>query len=452
VTIRSFPLLRNATYALRGGFLVRPLLISIALGVAGAVLSSLEETVPAVSAWVPSVLFPSHADPQVSQIVLATIAGSIMTVVSIVFAILLMTLTLASMQFSPRILLSFVKDRVTQWTLGIFLGTFAYCMAALPAARSLPRPFAPVATVTCAMLLAVMCVAWLIFFIHHISEAISVNHIVDRIARETEGVIDEVMPDSRRHAYEPEGVPFDDDKREVAVGSPVSGYIRYVDSGRLLALAAQFKLRVRVLRRVGHFVPAGVGLFGAAPAERLDPERMRELQATFDIGPTRTLQQDIEFGVIQIVDIALKAISTAVNDPSTAITCVDQLGRILIRFMSRHVPVSLLCDPPHVVRVIMPWIGTESLLDTAFEQIRHYSASDIAVSLRLLRALDDIASICTEPRAIESLIARGRRIVAGCAERLIAEHTEKLRSRLLVLEARLRPLVAAGASEASRLP
>lgn len=449
MTSRSFPLLRNAMYALRGGFLVRPLLISIALGLAGAVLSSLEETVPAVSAWVPSVLFPSHADPQVAQIVLATIAASIMTVVSIVFAILLMTLTLASMQFSPRILLSFVKDRVTQWTLGIFLGTFAYCMAALPAARSLPRPFAPVATVTCAMLLAVMCVAGLIFFIHHISEAISVNHIVDRIARETEGVIDEVMPDVRRHAYEPEGVPFDDDKREVTVGSPVSGYIRYIDSGRLLALATQFRLRVRVLRRVGHFVPAGVALFGAAPAERLDPERVRELQTTFDIGPTRTLQQDVEFGVIQIVDIALKAISTAVNDPSTAITCVDQLGRILIRFVSRQVPVSLLCDPPHVVRVILPWIVTESLLDTAFEQIRHYSASDIAVSLRLLRALDDIASTCAEPRVIQSLIVRGRRIVSGCAERLSAEHTEKLRSRLHALEARLQPAATAGVSEAS---
>jgi uncharacterized membrane protein len=129
-----------------------------------------------------------------------------------------------------------------------------------------------------------------------------------------------------------------------------------------------------------------------------------------------------------------------------------QLGRILIRFVSRHVPVSLLCEPPHVVRVILPWIGTESLLDTAFEQIRHYSASDIAVSLRLLRALDDIASTCTEPRVIESLIVRGRRIVSGCAERLSAEHTEKLRSRLLALEARLQPLVAAGASEASRLP
>ena len=443
------PVLRTAMYALRGGFLVRPLLISIALGLLGAVLSSLEETVPVLSAWVPTVLFPSHADPQVAQIILATIAASIMTVVSIVFAILLMTLTLASMQFSPRILLSFVKDRVTQWTLGIFLGTFAYCMAALPAARSLPRPFAPVATVTCAMFLAVICVAWLIFFIHHISQAISVNHIVDRIARETEGVIDDVMPDSQRYAYEPEGVPFDGNRSEVLVDSAVSGYIRYVDTGRLLNLAKTFKLRVRVLRRIGHFVPAGVALLRASPGERLDPERVRELRSAFDIGPTRTMQQDVEFGVIQIVDIALKAISSAVNDPSTAITCVDQLSRILIRFVSRNVPVSLLCDPPHVVRVIVPWLGTENLLDTAFEQIRHYSASDIAVSLRLMRVLDDIASTCGDPRLVESLVVRGRRILAGCAERLRPDQIEKLRQRLSALEARMDPVRTADASEAS---
>ena len=120
-----------------------------------------------------------------------------MTVVSIVFAILLMTLTLASTQFSPRILISFVRDRTTQWTLGVFLGTFSYCMAALPAARALPQPFVPVATVTGAMVLALVCVGWLIYFINHISQSISVNHIVDRIARETELVIEELMPDPR---------------------------------------------------------------------------------------------------------------------------------------------------------------------------------------------------------------------------------------------------------------
>ncbi len=138
------PWLRHVIYSLRGGFLVRPFSIALALGAAGALVSLLEETFPAVSQWVPHTLFPSHADPQVAQVILAAIAGSIMTVVSIVFAILLMTLTLASMQFSPRIIVSFSRDRVTQWTLGVFLGTFSYCMAALRAARSLPQPFSPV--------------------------------------------------------------------------------------------------------------------------------------------------------------------------------------------------------------------------------------------------------------------------------------------------------------------
>src|SRR5450759_1161500 len=106
------------------------------------------------------------------------------------------------------------------------------------------------------------------------------------------------------------------------------------------------------------------------------------------------------------------AISTAVNNPSTAITCIDHIGGIMIRFVNRSVPAALLCDPPHVVRVIIPWIAVENLLETAFEQIRHYSASDVAVSLRLLRAFDDIASTCSDPRIVESLVMRGRRIVA----------------------------------------
>jgi uncharacterized membrane protein len=146
--LKQLPLrLRSAAYALRGGFLVRPMIIAVVLGLCGAVLSSVEEAAPAAATWIPATLFPSHDDPQVAQTILSVIATSIMTVVSIVFAILLMTLTLASMQFSPRILISFVRDRGTQWTLGIFLGTFSYCVAALPAARSLPHPFSPVATV-----------------------------------------------------------------------------------------------------------------------------------------------------------------------------------------------------------------------------------------------------------------------------------------------------------------
>src|SRR5208283_544501 len=215
--------LRHVMYNLRGGFLLRPLIIALVLGFAGALLAWLEETFPALGALVPSALFPSHSDPQVAQVILSGIDTSIMTVVSIVFAILLMTLTLASMQFSPRIIVSFAKDQVTQWTLGVFLGTFCYCMAALPAARSLPHPFAPVFTVFGAMLLALACVAWLLYFIHHISQAISVNQIVDRIATETEAMTDEMMPHPRRSTRMADSDQINPSTWETPVLSDVSG-------------------------------------------------------------------------------------------------------------------------------------------------------------------------------------------------------------------------------------
>jgi uncharacterized membrane protein len=432
---QRLPLLfRRVTYNLRGGFLVRPLAIALTLGLAGAIFSWLEEAIPGLSTWVPKWLFPSTADPQVAQVILAGIAASIMTVVSIVFAILLMTLTLASMQFSPRIIVSFSKDRVTQWTLGIFLGTFSYCMAALPAAHSVPRPFAPVATVVGAMLLALACVGWLLFFIHHISQAISVNHIVDRIASETEYVVGEMMPFPRRHAHLGNPDPVDSSGWETTVLSEVSGYIRFVDTKRLVVLAKEYRVKAQVLRRVGQFVPAGIPLLKVYKGERLSPEANLELRAAFDFGPSRTLQQDVEFGVLQIVDIALKAISPAVNDPSTAISCVDQLSRILIRVASREPPESVLYDPPGVVRLIVPWIDLDGLVHSAFDQIRLYSKTDVAVSLRLLRGLADIAITTADPACRRKLVERGKRVVAGCAEKLGEEELRELRTRLAALE------------------
>jgi uncharacterized membrane protein len=427
-------LLRHITYNLRGGFLVRPLAIALTLGCAGALLSWCEEIDPSIGDWVPRVLFLSHADPQVAQVILAGIAGSIMTVVSIVFAILLMTLTLASMQFSPRIIVSFARDRITQWTLGIFLGTFLYCMAALPAAHSLPHPFAPVTTVIGAIVLAIVCVGLLLFFIHHISQAISVNHIVDRIASETELVIDDVMPLPRKERHLETGDGAEPATWETPVLNDVSGYIRFVDAQRLLALATSHRVKIHVVRRVGQFVPAGVPLLMVRKGERLSAENAATLRGAFDFGPARTLQQDVEFGVLQIVDIALKAISPAVNDPTTAINCVDQLARILIRFASREMPEPLLYDLQGVARVSIRWIDFERLLDSAFEQIRMYSKTDVAVSLRLLRAYGDIAA-ATQDHSLRTLLCdRAKRVVDGCAERLGAEELKPLLFRLTAFE------------------
>jgi len=432
---KSVPVLfRQAMYNLRGGFLIRPLTIALVLGGAGAFLSWLEEEFPILSTWVPAILFPSRADPQVAQVILGGIAASIMTVVSIVFAVLLMTLTLASMQFSPRIIVSFSRDRVTQWTLGIFLGTFCYCMAALPTAHSLPQPFAPVATVVGAMVLAPVCVGLLLYFIHHISLAISANNIVDRIAAETEAMIDEMMPQPHHPDRVDLRASLRPDPSDVAVLSQVSGYIRFIDKRRLVAVAKFYHVTVRALRHPGHFIPAGVPLVMVSKGNRLPAEGAAELLAAFDIGPIRTLQQDVEFGVLQIVDIALKAISPAVNDPTTAINCIDQLSRILIRFASREPPDDLLYDPPGIVRASIEWVHFEHLLEVAFEQIRMYSKSDMAVSLRLLRALGDIAFSTPDPEFHRMLAEFGAQTVADCREGMSEDALKVLRSRQAVLE------------------
>ena len=428
-------LFRSALYALRGGFLIRPLAIALVLGAAGAVLSSLEESFTQVGRWIPTVLFPSQQDPGVAQIILSSIATSIMTVVSIVFAILLMTLTLASTQFSPRILVSFIRDRTTQWTLGVFLGTFSYCMAALPAARTLPHPFVPAATVSGAMLLALGCVGWLIYFIHHVSQSISVNHIVDRIARETELVIDEHMPYLRNPFHLDNLDDASSSQAGAAVLSRQSGYIRYVDINRLIILARDYGIWVRLERRVGHFVPAGVPIIWVSKPERVSPEREVHLLAAFDVGPTRTMQQDVEFGIIQIVDIALRAISPAINDPSTAISCIDQLSRIIIYWLGREPVKWRYYAPPHVLRLVVPWITFQGLLDTAFDQIRHYAIADVAVSLRLIRAFNDIATAAKREDEKSPLLEAARRVMAGNEKHLSESEFARVKQRVADLEA-----------------
>ena len=167
---------------------------------------------------------------------------------------------------------------------------------------------------------------------------------------------------------------------------------------------------------------------------RLSPEGTAELLAAIDIGPTRTLQQDVEFGVLQIVDIALRAISPAVNDPTTAINCVDQLSRILIRFASREPPDNLLYDPPGIVRASVEWIHFDRLVVSAFEQIRLYARTDIAVSLRLLRAFSDIAVSTSDPEFRHILVEHGARTLADCADNFDEENLKELRARQAALE------------------
>jgi uncharacterized membrane protein len=243
------------------------------------------------------------------------------------------------------------------------------------------------------------------------------------------------MPRQRAPADLPEPVPSTTADDELPVLNRQSGY-SFIDIDYLVLLTRTYGVRVRLERRVGHFVPEGVPLMRVSQGSRITPERETQLLAALDIGPVRTMQQDVEFGVIQIADIALPAISPAVNDPSTAISCVDQLSRILIRWLGRVPPPTYLYAPPHVLRLVLPWIDFEGLLDTAFEQIRHYSQSDAAVSLRLLRAYDDMAETVNDPELRAMLFRRAQRVVAGYRVRDPEHDLARLQRRLAAMEAK----------------
>ena len=423
-------LVRRAAYDLRGGFLIRPLAMALALGALGFLLPYVEERWRWLDAWASMLPIGALRDPAAVQALLGVIAGAIMTVVSIVLSVLLIALTLVSVQFSPRILSGFVDDLVTQRTIGVFLGTFLFCLCAYAATRPTTPGGVPVTAVLGALSLALLCVGSLVLFVYRIARSINAGNIVDRIASETERVVDTVMPevlDRRLHSEPPP--PADLDEGPV-VRAAASGYIRFIDTERLVALAKEHGTVVRVLRRAGHFVAAGTPLLRASQYAALSLDAEAALLAAFDLGPMRTLEQDVEFGLLQLVDIALKAISPAVNDPSTAINCIDQLSRVLVRVASRRPARAALYRPPGVLRVALPPMPFARLLDAAFAQIRHYGKTDLAVSLRLLRALGDIASVAREPTYLAAVRDHAQRVAAACSPHFPEDERAALGDRL----------------------
>jgi uncharacterized membrane protein len=413
---------------LRGGFVLLPGAITLAMSALAVGLSNLEERITAIPAWNDFLdrLFPP--EPEAAHLVLGTIAGSMITVVSVVYSILLVVLTFASTQFSPRVLVAFVEDRVSQTTLGVFVGTFAYCLLTLPAVRSQPTPFVPSFTVIVAIVLAIGCLACLLYFIHHMAVSIQASHVVDRIARETERVLDDLFP---RSAAVPQPL---DPGEPIGGWSPVlavrSGYIRSINESSLLAAATAAGAAIRVDRYIGQFVMAGTPLAEASPPERISDRLRTACVHAFHIGAARTMRQDVEFGILQIVDIALKAISPAVNDPTTALTCIDQLGRILLRAGVRQPPVLALRDAGGRARVILRRTSFPRLLDVAFSQIGHYGKADVAVPLRLMRVLGELAMAIDRPAYAAAILEQARRLAAECAHRFPEADRAELNIRL----------------------
>ncbi|PKN89486.1 MAG: DUF2254 domain-containing protein [Deltaproteobacteria bacterium HGW-Deltaproteobacteria-1] len=361
---------------------------------------------------------------------MSTIAGSMMTVVGVTFSMILVVLALASSQYTSRILRNFMRSRVTQVVLGIFAGIFTYCLIILRTIRGGDESaFVPNLAVFFGFVLALGGVGALMFFIHHIASSIQASSIISSVAEETIAVIDRLFPE--KLGQEP---GEDDDDQTLnpisgrnwrAVPAPQSGYVQSVNNAALLRLAQDRKTIVLMEHGIGDFVVRNTPLASLALEDPPDQETIAFLQDTFSISSYRTVEQDAAFGIRQIVDVALKALSPGVNDTTTAVMCVDYLTAIMAQLAPRQIPSAHRYEEGKL-RVIAKGPSFESLLAESFNQIRSSAIGNVAIILQMLGALQTIASMTDSPSRRRALREQ-LQWIAELAERTLVSPFDRAR-------------------------
>jgi uncharacterized membrane protein len=335
--------------------------------------------------------------PESARAILSAIAGSMITVAGVTFSMTMLTLQLASSQFGPRMLRNFMRDRGNQVVLGTFLSTFVFCLLVLASVRGSgpgSGSFVPLIAVTFGMLLAVASLATLIYFIHHITTSIRIETILAKLAAEACATVERVFPE-HGHAPVPtsdrapaDALPpgFDDDSRSVV--SSVGGYIQSIDLEGLFRVACDHDLVVRVDSKIGDFVPRAGSLVLAHPYGRVPDAVAGDLRAMFSFGPERTPRYDVEFSLRRIVEVAQRSLSPGINDPTTALYCLDRLGEVLGVLSDRRMPSGRIVDRDMKLRVVFEEVSFADLACPAFAAIARYGIGDDDLVARLLDVME----------------------------------------------------------------
>jgi uncharacterized membrane protein len=384
--------LRQLWGDLRASFWFVPALIVIASMALALGLIEAESLVTseALAEW--PRLFGAGAEG--SRGMLEAIAGSVITVAGVAFSITIVALTLASNQYTPRILRNFMSDRANQFVLGVFVGVFTYCLVVLRTIRGGAERFVPSLAVLGGFVLALASVGVLIFFIHHIAVNIQAATIIASVAEETTEAIDRLFPEELGRE-EDEGESEELERRLASltwrqVPATSTGYIQNVGNEAILRAARELRTVIRMERGVGEFVIEGAPLVSLASGVEPDRETVNQLNRAYAINRYQTVWQDVGFGIRQIVDVALKALSPGVNDTTTAVMCVDYLTAILARLARRRIPSRYRFDEDEL-RVIARGPTFERMLGVAFDQIRRNAGGKVAVIERMLDGLEILA-------------------------------------------------------------
>ncbi len=361
----------------------------------------------------------TSGSPDAARQILIAIAASVITVAGVVFSITILVLQLASQQFGPRMLRNFIRDRGTQVSLGAFVATFVYSILVLASVTDPPDAFVPHLSVTVAVALTLLDLGVLIYYINHIANSIQLTSVVSSIASDFRSTLRNVQADAERLQ-----VALPPGERETPSGAldfagriaaDESGFLQAIGHERLVEIATSSDAVIRLLHRPGHFVVAGQMLALVAPATTVGAVSSALTDAHI-VGPNRTLTQDPGFAIDQLVEVAIRALSPAVNDTFTALNCIDWLGDCLSRACGEALPSGIYRDATGRVRLIEPRITQERLIKGATDKIRQAARGMPAVLIRQLDNLQKVMGAACTPGQREVILHHAEMILRASEE------------------------------------
>lgn len=388
-------------------------------------------------AWRWPRVFGASADG--SREMLSAIATSMITVAGVVFSVTIVALSLTSTQYSPRVLRNFMRDRPTQLVLGVFVGIFAYCLVVLRTIRGADNvEFIPSIAVLAGMAYAFGGIAFLIFFIHHVAQSIQASSIVARIHDDTARAMDNLYPQELGDSAS-DAVGLSDPIRShwTPVHSSARGYVMALDADSVMNYAVESGRVLRLAHAIGDFVVVGGVLMELSGGDAVSDEDVARLRKSVTLGPQRTVEQDPAFGLQQLVDVAVKALSPGINDPTTACMCIDQLTALLTRIATRRFPDAQRIERGQL-RVIAPAPGFSDLLAQVFEPVVHHGRGDRQVLVRVLDAVEAIATATQDPVRRRPLAAVASEVRRQLKDGQTSLSSGSLSRRARALEASLR--------------
>ena len=445
--------------ALRRNYWFWPSAMTLAALVLGFLLPYIDALVGAD--WTASVPFLRAIQVDGARAILTTLAGASLGVAGVAFSITIVAVSFASSNYGPRLIGNFMADRTNQVVLGVFVATFVYCITVLSTVhagveteeRSLAA-FVPQISIMFALALTLASVGALIGYIHHIPESINIMNLVAAIGDELrEAVI--ALRDARHAggnvedvadlaAWRDEGDGDADDGTRLCTDA--AGHLQYIDVHTLDAVAKEHGLRIRIDRAAGDFLAVGERVMTVLGAHEIDDELRERLAECYTLGANRTQSQDVLFLADQLVEVAVRALSPGINDPRTAILCLNWLGAALDAFARRE-PVP---GPGADARVLYSRITFETMLERTFSEMRQHIAADRTVTIYALAILTDVAVAASRP-AMAAACARqieryGRSASEMLKETLAREEVETAVSEALSRVRRRRGLEAGDVS------